>query len=70
MLTIYTTFFSIMLRARWHGAETDTHANYAIVLFVGLIVHVSGFLFGFKLAGIYPALAGPESAHFHHRTIT
>lgn len=38
MLGVYTFFFSFVFRARWGGEQTS-HANFAIVLFVGLLVH-------------------------------
>src|SRR5687768_354237 len=40
MLAIYTFFFSVVFQARWHidGYE-DSKTGFAIVLFVGLIIH-------------------------------
>jgi lipopolysaccharide transport system permease protein len=38
MLAIYTAVFSIIFKARWSGAE-ETKADFAIILFVGMIVH-------------------------------
>lgn len=39
MLGIYTYFFSFVFKSRWGVAEQSTHADFAIVLFVGLIIH-------------------------------
>lgn len=39
MLAVYTFFFSVVFKSRW-GVEQDAgHAGFAIVLFVGLIIH-------------------------------
>lgn len=38
MLIVYTFVFNVVFRARWGGAETS-RIEFAIVLFVGLIVH-------------------------------
>lgn len=38
MLAVYTFVFSVVFRARW-GAETSSHGDFAIILFVGIIVH-------------------------------
>lgn len=38
MLAIYTFVFSTIFRARWSGPE-ESKADFAIVLFVGMIVH-------------------------------
>jgi lipopolysaccharide transport system permease protein len=38
MLTVYTFVFSVVFKARWNVAEEDK-VNFAIILFVGLIVH-------------------------------
>ena len=39
MLGVYTFFFSFVLKSRW-GVEQDAgHADFAVVLFVGLIIH-------------------------------
>jgi lipopolysaccharide transport system permease protein len=38
MLAIYTAVFSLVFKARW-GAAEETKADFAIILFVGLIVH-------------------------------
>ncbi|WP_447922828.1 ABC transporter permease [Achromobacter aegrifaciens] len=39
MLTVYTFFFTVVFKARWGVAQDASHANFAVVLFVGLIVH-------------------------------
>ncbi len=39
MLTVYTFFFSFVLKSRWGTAQDAGHADFAIVLFVGLIIH-------------------------------
>ena len=40
MLAVYTIFFTVVFQARWGvGTEQSNHADFAIVLFVGLIVH-------------------------------
>lgn len=38
MLGIYTFVFSVVFRARWGGPTLD-HGSFAIVLFVGILVH-------------------------------
>jgi lipopolysaccharide transport system permease protein len=38
MLMVYTFAFGFVLRSRWPQAE-DQHASFAIIIFVGLIVH-------------------------------
>lgn len=38
MLAVYTFVFSVVFQARWHG-ETTSKADFAIILFAGLIVH-------------------------------
>ena len=38
MLVVYTFVFSVVFKARWH-AGSDSKTEFAIVLFVGLIVH-------------------------------
>ncbi len=37
MLLIYTFVFSVVFQARWEGAVTDNHAEFALMLFAGLI---------------------------------
>ena len=39
MLGVYTIFFTVVFKARWGRSSDQSHADYAIVLFVGLIVH-------------------------------
>lgn len=39
MLVIYTFVFSVVFKARWDLAGTESKADFAIILFVGLIVH-------------------------------
>lgn len=39
MLVVYTYFFSVVFKSRWGGAEQVSHADFAVVLFVGLIIH-------------------------------
>ncbi len=40
MLTVYTFVFSVVLQARWpNSAGADNRGQFAIMLFVGLIVH-------------------------------
>lgn len=39
MLTVYTFFFSVVFKSRWGVGNTGGHVDFAVVLFVGLIVH-------------------------------
>jgi lipopolysaccharide transport system permease protein len=39
MLVIYTFVFSVVFKARWSGFEGETKTQFAVVLFVGMIVH-------------------------------
>jgi lipopolysaccharide transport system permease protein len=39
MLLVYTFVFSFVFKNRWGGAVGDSHAGFAVILFVGLIVH-------------------------------
>lgn len=39
MLLIYTAVFSTVFKARWGLGDEETKADFAIILFVGLIVH-------------------------------
>ncbi len=39
MLAIYTFVFSVVFKARWQGAAGEGEAEFAIILFAGLIVH-------------------------------
>lgn len=38
LLIVYTFVFSVVFNARW-GGDTDTKSQFAVVLFVGLIIH-------------------------------
>lgn len=39
MLVVYTVVFSVVFRARWGVGADETKAQFAVVLFVGMIVH-------------------------------
>lgn len=39
MLGVYTFFFSFVFKSRWGVAQEAGHADFAIILFVGLIIH-------------------------------
>jgi lipopolysaccharide transport system permease protein len=39
MLVIYTVVFSGILKQRWPGTASDTTTGFAVILFVGLVVH-------------------------------
>ncbi|MDD5383777.1 MAG: ABC transporter permease [Gallionella sp.] len=39
MLVVYTFVFSVVFKARWGTGVEENQANFAIVLFVGMIVH-------------------------------
>lgn len=39
MLTAYTFVFSVVMKVRWGGAQADTGGQFAIVLFIGLLIH-------------------------------
>lgn len=39
MLAVYTFFFSVIFQARWGANPTQNNADFAIILFVGLIIH-------------------------------
>lgn len=39
LLTIYTFVFSVVFKARWGAGEPENRAQFAILLFVGMIVH-------------------------------
>jgi len=40
MLTVYTFVFSVVFKARWGtGAVSESKSDFAVILFVGLIVH-------------------------------
>ena len=36
-LLVYTFVFSVIFKARWAGTTTDSHAEFALALFAGLI---------------------------------
>lgn len=40
MLTVYTFFFAVVFKSKWgDGAATDSKTQFAVILFVGMIVH-------------------------------
>jgi len=39
MLTVYTFVFSVVFNARWGGGEEESKTQFAVILFVGMIVH-------------------------------
>jgi len=39
MLSVYTFVFSVVFKMRWGGAPDDSRFGFAILLFVGMIVH-------------------------------
>lgn len=39
MLSIYTFVFAVVFKARWSSTDTESHAGFAVILFIGLIVH-------------------------------
>lgn len=39
MLLVYTFVFSFVFKSRWQGDLGDTHTSFAILLFIGMIVH-------------------------------
>jgi len=39
LLVVYTFVFSVVFKARWGGGDEQSQAAFAIVLFVGMIVH-------------------------------
>ena len=39
MLVVYTFVFSVVFKARWGVGEDETKTQFAVVLFVGMIVH-------------------------------
>lgn len=39
MLAVYTFVFSVVFRARWGGGDEESKAQFAVVLFVGMIIH-------------------------------
>lgn len=39
MLVVYTFLFSVIFKARWGVSQEEGYADYAVILFAGLIVH-------------------------------
>ncbi len=39
MLTVYTFVFSVVFKARWSTGGDESRTQFAIILFVGMIVH-------------------------------
>jgi lipopolysaccharide transport system permease protein len=39
LLAMYTFFFSVVFKARWGGSEGTSRADFALLIFVGMIVH-------------------------------
>lgn len=39
MLIVYTFVFSVVFKARWGDAAGTTHSDFAVILFVGMIIH-------------------------------
>jgi len=39
MLTVYTFVFSVVFKAKWGGGEEESKTAFALILFVGLIMH-------------------------------
>lgn len=39
MLLIYTFVFAVIFKARWHGEGGESRAQFALVMFVGVIIH-------------------------------
>lgn len=39
MLAVYTFVFSVVFRARWSASAEETKMQFAVILFVGMIVH-------------------------------
>lgn len=39
MLVVYTFVFSVVFQARWGAAQSSSRADFAMLLFIGLIVH-------------------------------
>ena len=39
MLAVYTFVFSVVLKTRWAGDATESKTQFALILFVGMIVH-------------------------------
>ena len=58
MLVVYTFVFSVVFKARWQTGAQQSHTDFAIILFVGVIVHT---LFS-EVAGRAPSLIIPTPA--------
>ena len=52
MLAVYTFVFSVVFKARWQTGVDQSHADFALILFAGVIVHT---LFS-EVAGKAPSL--------------
>jgi lipopolysaccharide transport system permease protein len=39
MLAVYTFVFSVVFRAKWAADQDETRADFALILFVGMIIH-------------------------------
>lgn len=39
MLAVYTFVFSVVFKSRWSGGDEESKTQFAVVLFVGMIVH-------------------------------
>lgn len=39
MLAVYTFVFSVVFNARWGGGEPESRSTFAVLLFVGLMIH-------------------------------
>lgn len=39
MLVIYTFVFRVIFKARWGGASNESRVDFAVILFVGMIIH-------------------------------
>lgn len=39
MLLVYTFFFAVVFKSRWGTGGTDSKTDFAVILFVGMIVH-------------------------------
>lgn len=39
MLAVYTFVFSVVFKARWGGATGDSRGQFALIMFVGMLVH-------------------------------
>ncbi|MDO4682723.1 MAG: ABC transporter permease [Lautropia sp.] len=52
MLAVYTFVFSVVFKARWQAGAEQSHADFAVILFAGVIVHS----FFAEVAGKAPSL--------------